>query len=56
MIQILVITVPLGSYTMVYEIYVDDGITIDEIDAVSGTLSVGKINSKIESCNERSTS
>ena len=28
------------------EMYIDDGITIDEIDAVSGTLTVGKINSK----------
>ena len=41
------IYLPLGSYTMVYEMYVDDSITIDEIDALSGTLTVGKINSKI---------
>ena len=34
--------------------YVDDGITIDEIDAVSGTLTVGKINSKINGINTRS--
>ena len=26
------IYLPLGSYTMVYEMYLDDGITIDEID------------------------
>ena len=39
---------------MVYEMYVDDGITIDEIDAVSGTLSVGKINSRIDGTNTRS--
>ena len=35
------IYLPINSYTMVYEMYVDDGITIDEIDARSGTLSVG---------------
>ena len=34
--------------------YVDDGITIDEIDARSGTLSVGKINSRIDGTNTRS--
>ena len=49
-----VIYLPIGSYTMVYEMYVDDGITIDEIDAVSGTLSVGKINSKIYGIKTRS--
>ena len=38
---------------MVYEMYVDDGITIDEIDALSGTLSVGKINSRIDGTNTR---
>ena len=48
------IYLPIGSYTMVYEMYVDDGITIDEIDAVSGTLSVGKINSRIDGTNTRS--
>ena len=31
--------------------YIDDGITIDEIDAVSGTLTVEKINSKIDGTN-----
>ena len=36
------------------EMYIDDGITIDEIDAVSGTLTVGKINSKIDGTNTRS--
>ena len=41
------IYLPLSSYTMVYEMYIDDGITIDEIDARSGTLTVGKINCKI---------
>ena len=39
---------------MVYEMYVDDGITIDEIDAVSGTLSLGKINSRIDGTKTRS--
>ena len=48
------IYLPLGSYTMVYEMYVEDGITIDEIDAVSGTLNVVKINSKINGTNTRS--
>ena len=48
------IYLPIGSYTMVYEMYVDDGITIDEIDARSGTLSVGKINSRIDGTNTRS--
>ena len=48
------IYLPIGSYTMVYEMYVDDGITIDEIDAVSGTLSVGKTNSRIDGTNTRS--
>ena len=45
---------PLGSYTMVYEMYIDDGITIDEIDAQSGTLTVGKINSRIDGTKTRS--
>ena len=34
--------------------YIDDGITIDEIDAVSGTLTVGKINSRIDGTKTRS--
>ena len=42
------IYLPLGSYSMVYEMYIDDGITIDEIDEQSGTLTVGKINSRID--------
>ena len=60
MIQVLVIIVldlvylPIGSYTLVYEMYIDDGITTDEIDALSGTLTVGKINSKIDGTNTRS--
>ena len=44
----------LGSYTMVYEMYIDDGITIDEIDVQSGTLTVGKINSRIDGTKTRS--
>ena len=48
------IYLPVGSYTMVYEMYVEDGITIDEIDALSGPLSVGKINSRIDGTNTRS--
>ena len=53
-LSIYLIYLPLGSYTMVYEMYVDDGITIDEIDARSGTLSVGKINSEIDGKKTRS--
>ena len=48
------IYLPTGSYTMVYEMYIDDGITVDEIDSTSGTLVVGKINSKIDGTKTRS--
>ena len=48
------IYLPTGSYTMVYEMYIDDGITIDEIDVVSGTLTVGKSNSRIDGTKTRS--
>ena len=48
------IYLPLGSYTMVYEMYIDYGITIDEILVVSGTLTVGKINSRIDGTKTRS--
>ena len=48
------IYLPLGSYTLVYEMYIEDGITIDEINAVSGTLNVVNINSKIYGTNTRS--
>ena len=48
------IYLPVGSYTMVYEMYIDNGITVDEIDATSGTLTVGKINSKINGTKTRS--
>ena len=39
---------------MVYEMYIDNGITVDEIDATSGTLVVEKINSKIDGTKTRS--
>ena len=48
------IYLPVGSYTMVYEMYIDNGITVDEIDSTSGTLVVGKINSKIDGTKTRS--
>ena len=43
-----------GSYTMVFEMYVDDGITIDEIDASSGTLSGITTKSNIDGTKTRS--
>ena len=48
------IYLPVGSFTMVYEMYIDNGITVDEIDSTSGTLVVGKINSKIDGTKTRS--
>ena len=48
------IYLPVGSYTMVYEMYIDNGITVYEIDSTSGTLVVGKINSKINGTKTRS--
>ena len=48
------IYLPVGSYTMVYEMYINNGITVDEIDSTSGTLVVGKINSKINGTKTRS--
>ena len=48
------IYLPVGFYTMVYEMYIDNGITVDEIDSTSGTLVVGKINSKINGTKTRS--
>ena len=48
------IYLPVGSYTMVYEMYIDNGITVDEIDSPSGTLVVRKINSKIDGTKTRS--
>ena len=49
-----VIYLPIGSYTMVYEMYVDDGITVSQIEASSGNLSVIKTASKINGINTRS--
>ena len=48
------IYLPISSYTMVYEMYIDDGLTVDQIDASSGTLKVENINSKIDGTNTRS--
>ena len=48
------IYLPTGPYTMVYEMYIDDGLTVDQIDASSGTLNVENINSKIDGTNTRS--
>ena len=48
------IYLPTGPYTMVYEMYIDDGLTVDQIDASSGTLTVENINSKIDGTNTRS--
>lgn len=45
---------PTGNYTMVYEMYVEDGITIDEINATSGTLAAVKTSSKIIGTKTRS--
>ena len=53
-LSIALIYLPVGSYTMVYEMYIDNGITVDEIDSTSGTLVVGKINSKIDGTKTRS--
>ena len=53
-LSINLIYLPVGSYTMVYEMYVEDGITIDEINATSGTLTVEKIISRIDGTNTRS--
>ena len=53
-LSINLIYLPVGSYTMVYEMYIDNGITVDEIDSISGTLVVGKINSKIDGTKTRS--
>ena len=48
------IYLPTGPYTMVYEMYIDYGLTVDQIDASSGTLNVENINSKIDETNTRS--
>ena len=43
-----------GSYAMVFEMYVDDGITIDEIEGASGTLSGVTTKSNIDGTKTRS--
>ena len=48
------IYLPIGYYTMVYEMYIDNGLTVDEIDAVGDSIHVDKINSKIDGTNTRS--
>ena len=53
-LSINLIYLPISSYTMVYEMYIDNGITADEIDAAIRTLVVGKINSKIDGTKTRS--
>ena len=45
---------PEGSYTMVFEMYVEDGITIDEIEGASGTLSGVTTKSNIDGTKTRS--
>ena len=45
---------PAGSYTMVFEMYVEDGITIDEIEGASGTLSGVTTKSNIDGTKTRS--
>ena len=49
-----VVYLPINSYTMIYEMYVDDGITVSQIEASSGSLSVIKTTSKINGTNTRS--
>ena len=43
-----------GYYTMVFEMYVDDGITIDQIEGTSGTLSGITTKSNIDGTKTRS--
>ena len=43
-----------GNYTMVFEMYVDDGITIDQIEGISGTLSGITTKSNIDGTKTRS--
>ena len=48
------IYLPIGYYTMVYEMYIDNGLTVDEIDVIGDCIHVDKINSKIDGTNTRS--
>ena len=43
-----------GNYTMVFEMYVEDGITIDQIEGTSGTLSGITTKSNIDGTKTRS--
>ena len=43
-----------GSYTMVFEMYVDNGLTVDEIEGSSGTLSGVTTKSNIDGTKTRS--
>ena len=51
-----VVYLPIGYYTIVFEMYFSDKIDQDKItsNALSGTLSVSKINTKLSSDNTRS--
>ena len=53
-LEISLIYLPIGYYTMVYEMYIDDGLTVDQIDAIGDSIHVEKINSKIDGTNTRS--
>ena len=53
-LEISLIYLPVGYYTMVYEMYIDDGLTVDQIDAIGDSIHVEKINSKIDGTNTRS--
>ena len=53
-LEISLIYLPIGYYTMVYEMYIDDGLTVDQTDAIGDSIHVEKINSKIDGTNTRS--
>ena len=48
-LSINIIYLPIGYYTMIFEMYAEDGIKIDPVNAFSGTVTVFKKNSKINS-------
>ena len=48
-LSINIIYLPLGDYTMIFEMYAEDGIKIDPINIFSGNLIIFKKNSKINS-------
>ena len=37
-----VVFLPTGSYTMVFEMYFDDGLNVEQLNATSGTLTINK--------------